>query len=271
MTKLNKNDIIKLRDKLVEKEVFDMTVERLRVSEDTYKRLYDEQKDKIEYLEGFIGDSTVEKIKADKEKIETLSNRVTQQDKEIAVLSNTVKEKDNTISLLREQRDKEIREAEDRIKIQLERSKGAEIREAVKSAKSNEAFKIRQNEVKPLKAQYEALLEHIGETTDRTDKNVLGLIELVTNGFNKIEQLISKGGTQEEIKEAVEEVKRDTISKISKDDIVEECKEIHRLLSEGKTQKEIANLMYPDLNRRETKVSERIKSKTYQKLFNDEN
>lgn len=239
-------------------------IERLKVSEDTYKGLYDEQKEKVSYLEKFIGDSTVESIKADKEKI-------TQMDKQIAVLNNSIKEKDSTISLLREQRDKEIREAEDRIRIQLERSKEAEIREKVNSAKSNEAFKVRQNEVKPLKAQYEALLEHIGETTDRTDKNVLSLIELVTNGFNKIEQLISKGGTQEEIKEAVEEVKRDTISKISKDDIADECLRIHNLLLEGKTQKEIANIMYPDLKRREIKVSDRIKSKAYKEMFNDEN
>lgn len=245
-------------------------VERLKVSEESYKGLYDEQREKIEYLEKFIGDSTVEKIKADRKMIETLNKKVVEQDKQIAVLSNTVKEKDNTICLLREQRDKEIREAEDRIKIQLERNKEAEVRESVKHAKANEAFKVRQNEVKPLKAQYEALLEHIGETTDRTDKNVLNLIELVTNGFNTVEQLISKGGTQEEIKEAVEEVKRDTISKISKDDINEECRKIHSLILEGKTQKEIANIMYPNLARKEIKVSDRIKSKAYQRLFEEQ-
>ena len=247
-----------------------MEVERLRISEESYKSLYDEQKEKVEYLEKFIGDSTVEKIKQDRRMIETLNKKVSEQDKQIAVLSNTIKEKEAAIGLLREQRDKEIEEAKNLVRIQLERDKEAEVRESVKHAKANEAFKVRQNEVKPLKAQYEALLEHIGETTDRTDKNVLNLIELVTNGFNRVEQLISEGGTQEEIREAVEEVKRDTISKINnKEDIIKECREIHSLLEQGKSQKEIANIMYPDLKRKETKVSDRIKSKTYQKLFNE--
>ena len=54
-----------------------MEVERLRISEESYKSLYDEQKEKVEYLEKFIGDSTVEKIKADKKMIDTLKFGIT--------------------------------------------------------------------------------------------------------------------------------------------------------------------------------------------------
>ena len=249
-------------------EVLDMAiVAEMKLDDKEYKRLYNEQREKAEYLEGFIGESTVEQIKQDKDKIESLSKEVVEQDKKIAVLNNKVKEKDNTINLLRENRDKEIKEAENRVKIQVERAKEAEAEEKVRHAKANEAYKVRQNEVKPLKAKYEALLEHIGETTDRTDKNVLQLIELVTSEFDKIEQLITDDRTQVELKEAVREIKRDTINKISKDNIAEECREINRLLNEGKTQKEIANIMYPDIKRREVKVSDRIKSKTYKKMY----
>jgi uncharacterized coiled-coil protein SlyX len=250
-----------------------MTVEKLRVSEESYKNLYDEQKEKIDYLEKFIGDSTVERIKADKGKIETLSKKVAEQDKQIAVLNNSIKEKEEAISLLREQRDKEIKQAIKRV----EREKDNEYAVKLKDKGTNERRNIRNKEVKPLEQKVEEQDKEIdrlqamhSETMEKLEQVLNELstnTELTEKVLELVKSLIEKGEPKEKIVDTIDKA----IETIDRGSVADECRKIHQLVLEGKTQKEIANIMYPDLKRREVKVSDRIKSKTYQKMFNSEN
>ena len=237
--------------------------------------LYQQEKEQREFLQEFIGDATIQEIVSLRQEV-----------KKIPVLEAQLSEKDNTIKEVKEQCEKRI----ENIKAVKKRETEYVKEEALK----NQRYNMQSKQIKPLEEELEktktelkeaqASLESVkaqnieNETLlkSRDDEikrlksielKVDTLTEIITRNFESLIDLINKGSSKEEMIQAVEKVSESLGTKVTKEQIEQECKQIHDYLEQGLSQKEIANLMYPGLGRKEVKVSDRIKSATYKKLY----
>lgn len=259
-------------------------VQEITLGDKEYKRLYEEQRDKINYLERFIGDSTVEQIKRDQDKIEklkterdTYKGQAEEADKRVNEIKKAYEvAKINLEKQIRAEKEKQLidfKKNTNSKKIKPLESKISELELELNSIKEklNQA-KIDKDIADKRVVEVETLLKSRDEEIERLktiENKVDSLTELVSSKLESILDIVSNNGSREDIVEAVEKVSESIGKKVSTQSIEDECRLIHSLLEQGKTQKEIAAILYPDLARREVKVTDRIKSKTYKKLFNN--
>lgn len=238
------------------------TVQQIKLTDETYKRLYKEQEEELSYLKEFIKGSSLKEIKETQQERDSLKI-------ENSNLKGQVEQLKNTVRVIREQADKRVEQAEKRVAIEKDREYSQKLTDKGK----NERRSIREKEVKPVEqklAYVESERDRISEMYNSllTEFNVSHENErLILETCREILERVRDKVNDRETKEAITK----EITNLSKVDIEQECREIHRLLEEGKTQKEVANIMYPDVKRREVKVSARVKSKTYIKMYGDSN
>lgn len=248
--------------------------------------LYDEQIEKCSILEEVLKFSTAEQIRRDQETIKELTSERDSLKGQVDGYNKQLEEvkraydiaKRNLAMQLRAEKEqqladykknttyKKIRPLEDKINsLNNELSSTKEKLKQVELDKSTAEKRV---------VEAETLLKSRDEEIERLktiEEKVDNLTELVSNKLENILDIVSSNGSREDIVEAVEKVSESIGKRVSTKSIEEECRRIHSLMAEGKTQKEIAVLMYPDLARREVKVTDRIKSKTYQRMFNEQN
>ena len=223
-------------------------IKALQLNDKDSNRIIQEQKEELEYLKSFIGNVSIESIKQKDIKITEQERIITEKDKKILVLENSIKEKSSTIELLQKNRKDDIEKAVNQERARLTSLKNTEAENKVKNAKANTANKIRKEELEPIKAKYEALLEHIGETTDRIDINVLQILEIITNAFDNVSKEIDNCTTKEEIKNVLEKTKQEIIEethdktncKPTEEDKKKICNRIRQLELQGLNNKQIA-------------------------------
>lgn len=264
-------------------------IERLEISEDTYKGLYNEQKEKVEYLEGFISKSTVERIKE-------LENK----EKQLETLKVQLDEKDNTIKEIKEQADKRVKA--------IEYMKDRELEITKKSVLDKQRANINYTTVNPLKKELESSqaelervktelekvksdyiesetllrsreeeiqrLKSIEDKVDTNGEKLDSIISKLDISFDSLFELLGETEADDKVVEAVDDI-QDTIntgSKPTEEDKIAICKEIKTLKNLGKTNKQIAESLMKtnkwfigikSLNSAEQKVGRYIKSKHY--------
>ena len=222
-------------------------------------------RERVNLLESVLEYSTAETLNNLKKENKTLTEEAIalrsadeQKDKIIAEkdkLINEIRKNFNTqlkikTSELRRQFEVEKKQALDKQRNNIEYYK-------VKPEK--EKVNIAQEERDRIKEMYDALLsEH--KLSHENEKAIIGLC---TDILNNIKTLIKSGETSEEIIKKIDS----GVESVKSISIKEECEQIHNLLTNGHSKKEIAALMYPDLARREQKVQDRINSKTYINMF----
>ena len=133
------------------------------------------------------------------------------------------------------------------------------------NAKSNGSRKVKaENETlkeanKTQQEMYNSLLEQF----NKSHENELAIMNMCKEILETVKQLVVNGSTAEEVVKTID----NNVETLQKYTIKEECETIHNMLENKYTKKEIANILYPDLKRREQKVQDRINSKLYKDMY----
>lgn len=189
----------------------------------TYRELYEQQSNEVEYLKKFIGDASIQKIK----NLESLTP-------EIKRLQSIIDEKQQTIDLLREQLNKKVQAAV----INREHQLNSEHKTQMKNQKYNTQEKV----IKPLQKENEELKI----TNEQLMKEIQEIKVIVSNNQDLLNKIIEILLNSSNIKTAKEEVitliKNEGLGiKPTQDEKVIIANEIKALMDEGLTQKEIAD------------------------------
>ena len=104
-----------------------------------------------------------------------------------------------------------------------------------------------------------AMLTEVRHLTEMTNT----LLSLCDSKFTVIIDLINNGATKEEVVSCINEAK-ETVAQAR---IRKECIQIHEYILGGYSTSEIASILYPNIERRIQKVSERMSSAIYQQMF----
>lgn len=236
-------------------------IKEIALSENTYKQLYDNVKTENEILTGICSRVVADKIISLEKENKTLTEQVNN-------LEGQLKESSESLSNMKKQYDKSVDDIksayETRLSGQLNRQRilsEEDTKQKVRDAKSNEAKRIRNKEVTPLKAERDALIEQIDRTTKETNNivkelndKVDTLNQLCINSFSEIISIISNAKTVEEIQEAVEDVIVETKTalgipysdnrKPSKADKIAFTNLVNQLSKSGLSNKAIASKLY---------------------------
>lgn len=224
---------------------------------DTLKNNLDKETELRRYLEKFIGDSSIERIK-----------ELEAKEIELKILKVRYEEKEAELSNLRDSINERIKQA---VKL-----KEKELTREREQALKYKQYNIESKKVKPLKQETERLtaekktLEEMYKSLSEDHNKIISILEDIMSMVSNIQQILNDNGTTEEVKKQVENIVRVYGKKPTKEQLVYECKEIHRMLSKGITQKEIASILYPGDKRGEVRVSERKRSKTWRELYNEQ-
>ena len=201
------------------------------------EHLYNEVKHQLDVLQQFIGTTTIQEIE-----------RLKEIEKKASVLEARLKEKDKAIILLKDEADKRVK----MVKEAVERQMTAEKEQSLKYKDKNMRSKV----IKPLLEENERIkdennrLKVTNEDLMEQHKKTHKMLEDVLNKQDKILEIISSGGTVEDIKEII----------IDETSIEDEMTKIKELLQSGKNQKQIAAEIYPKLTlaSAQNKVKRRI-------------
>ena len=244
-------------------------VQELKLSNETYKDLYERQIEENEYLKKFIGKSTTSKIAEIERENEILRL-------ENATLKGQVSEKDKHIESLRIETDKRIEQA---VRI-AKQEKDKEYATKLEDKGKNERRKVRDKEVKPLENKIEQQVQEIDRLQDMHNETMNKLEqvlnELSTNTeitkqvLELVKNLVENGEPKNKIVEAIDNaIEQVNTKKVkSRVELEQEDREIIQLLLSGKTDTEVANIYYSHLNDIEVRRTQLSKRKA-RKRFKD--
>lgn len=238
-------------------------VKEIALSDNTYKQLYETAKAENELITSIATKAVADKVVSLEKENKTLTGQVNSLTVQLAVSNDTVEKMQSTYDkavadiktsyskMLQQQLNRQKKDDEAAAKLQVE------------YAKSNEARRVRNKEVIPLKAERDALVEQIDRTTQETNSivkelndKVTSLTNLCVNSFSEIINIISNAKTVEEVQEAVEDVIVETKTalgipytdnrKPSKADKIAFTNLVNQLSESGLSNKAIANKLYSE-------------------------
>lgn len=232
------------------------------VSQQVYEELLEENK----IIKQFISDCTSAEIQ-----------RYRELEKDNCVLRAQLSEKEKQIKEIKEQTEKRIKSIEILKDREIEYVK----KEAVKKKENN----LQYNKIRPLekekqtvteerdrlKEMYDSLKED-NKTLLEINESQLSLIGEILEIVKRVETKIENGSSVEEIKESIKEINTTVRQrKKTKEELDEEYKQIIDLLNEGKSQKEIGNLLYSHQTEksRESTISRIMKRDRFKKLASE--
>ena len=223
--------------------------------------LYNDTKNKLEYLEGLVGELSVDKIDHLNKELETVK---TERDS----YSGQVKQLELRIQDLKKaHEDGKARqrgkwEADvDYYKNELNKSK-------------TELSKCR-TELNNCKAELNSSEEQLSECRTELEKELIK-VDLLNTMDNKLDTVLAEitsisdmlvemsenNSTKDDVIEAV----KNRVNSINKVDVISECERIYIMTEQGLSAEQIAEIMYPGVKRGSIKVSERRKHKYYENI-----
>lgn len=260
-----------------------MEVERLRISEESYKGLYDEQKEKVDILEEVLKFSTAEQIKRDQETIkeltserDSLKGRVDSYDQQIEELKKAYDiAKRNIERELRVEKEQQLVDYKKntnykKIKPLEEKINGLNV-ELDSIKKKLEQAEVDKDIAEKKVVEVETLLKSRDEEIERLktiEEKVDTIYNYLISNLQEIRDMLVNGSNKEEIishLEEVEETAKERVSK-SKEELEAEDKEIINMLISGKSKSEVADVYYSHLDDAQTRrvqLSKRMKSKRF--------
>lgn len=236
-------------------------VKEITLSDNTYKQLYENAKAENEIISTIASKAVADKVLFLEEKNKTLNEQVNNLTGQLKVSNDTVEKMkstyDKAVADIKTSYNKTLQE-------QLNRQKKydeAVAKQQIRDAKSNEAKRVRNKEVFPLKAERDALVEQIDRTTRDTNEKVTELNETVTkltnlciSSFNEILSILNNSSTIEEAAEAVDDIIVETKTalgisysdnrKPSKADKIAFTNLVNQLSESGLSNKAIASKLY---------------------------
>ena len=258
MIKLTKN-IYDFGYKIIRMEDINMGADRIIKLNTEHEA--DMLREKVSVYESVIDYAVAETVLFLEKENKTLNEQVNNLTGQLKVSNDTVEKMkstyDKAVADIKALYNKMLQEQLNRQKKDDE----AVAKQQVRDAKANEAKRVRNKEVIPLKAERDALVEQIDKTTRDTNEKVTELNETVTNltnlcisSFNEILSILNNSSTIEEAAEAVDDIIVETKTalgipysnnrKPSKQDKIEFTKLVNSLSESGKTNKEIAKHLY---------------------------
>lgn len=221
--------------------------------------------------------------------LETLEKENSELRVERDSLRGQLEQVDKHIRDIKEQADKRVKELENKHESGRERQKG------VWESRLNDSYidiRSKEAEIKRLKQKIseletsreklnnkfiesEALLKSRDEEIERLksiESKIDTLYELLTSNLEEIKDMINSNKDKSEILETIEEMEETVKRKKarSKEEIEAENKEIIRMINEGMTDKEIANIIFKDYsseNSRKVALSKRKNTKGFKGLL----
>ena len=224
------------------------------------RSLYDREKELRETYERVIESSVVERVESLTEQNKVLS----EQNIELRAKFETL---NKSYSDLKSESDKRVEQAVKSIKRELQVEKEQSLKYQRQNIESKKVVPIKK-EKEQVESERDRLQEMYNDL--RADHSeMLTLLRDVFDVVTNIKTLIENNGTMEQVKEQVERVESVESLTVERD-TKRECELIHQLLQEGKTQREIAGIVFPGDKRGERRVSDRKHSKLYERLFGEQ-
>jgi DNA repair exonuclease SbcCD ATPase subunit len=232
--------------------------------------MYNEALHQLDFLKEFIGSTTIEHIKHLEEEV-----------KRIPVLEIQVQEKDRALEEVKRLADKRVQDIKAHMNEQAEKYKDEALqkqryninytdinplKKELESAKQE--LESTKQELGNVKAQYiesETLLRSRDEEIQRLDtlqQTMESMIIEFRENFNNIIRLLDSGASNEEVKNAVNK----SMKAMSSEELDRECEQIFIYTHQGLTNKQIGEIMYPDVNRAPKRVSDRRDRAYYKKI-----
>lgn len=234
--------------------------------------LYNSTKERLEYLEGLVGNLATDKIKQLNKELETArterdnyKGQVEQIEKRIAEIKEQYEKQISNLNKAHEdgkarQRGKwendvnyYIRES-NKYKTELDKCKAELTRVNTELEKSNK-------QTEECKAELNKEMVKVGLLETMNNKLDTVLKE-IANISNMLIELSNNNSTKEEVIEAVKK----KVNNISNIDIAYECEQIYIMTYKGLKVKEIAEELYPGVERGPSKVSERKQHEFYKSI-----
>ena len=224
--------------------------------------LYNNTKEKLDYLESLVGDLATDKIKQLKEELNTIKMERDNYKGQLEQVEKRIKE-------IKEQYEKEIENINKAHEDGKARQRGKWENDVNYYYRESEKYKTELNRVKTeLNNKDEQLNKYKTELEkelikvsllDTMNNKLDTILNEIANISDMLVELDNNNSTKEEVIEAV----KNKVNKISNIDIAHECERIYIMTMQGLTVEQIAEELYPGVKRGRSKVSERKGHKFY--------
>lgn len=210
-------------------------------------------------LKEFIGQASIDEI-----------NRLKEVEKQLAVCQAQLTEKSKAYQDLKDEADKRVKLARESAERQGEQKRIQSLKDKDYNMKSKVVKPLRtkitelETENKELRVTNEDLMNKLGDMQDFLSDFRQENKELL----DKIIGIITSASSIEEARQEVKKITR--TANPSKEDIRKECDYIHQMLSQGWLKKDIADKLWPNTDRRYSKLTQRIQSKYYLEQYGKE-
>ena len=235
--------------------------------------------DKLSVYESIIDYAVVEQMLSLKNKVKDLEDEAIALRATDAEKDKMIEEKDNQLAYIKKNFDTQLNSRLEWQRKQFEAEKNQSLSDQRKNIRAREVkpekekVEAANNERDRVQQMYESLLgefnqSHENEKAMLTEVRHLTemtntLLSLCDSKFTVIIDLINNGATKEEVVSCINEAK-ETVAQAR---IRKECIQIHEYILGGYSTSEIASILYPNIERRIQKVSERMSSAIYQQMF----
>lgn len=234
-------------------------VKQMKLDNDSYKYLYETESEKVALLTTVCSEATaalVQQLKTENSELKLQNSNLIGQ---ISKAEDSIKTMNSMVNDVKAAYENKLKQQEFKNSYTVAEAKAT----SAKQARSSERAKVRATEVKPLKAENDKLLETINNITSQHYKEFTDFVNLsvkqhdeLVNMLTKIINLVSNDDIKNSLKNDIEKLT-----------IKQENEIIHSMLSSGCSNTEIADRLWPTLGRRYAKLSERLKSNSYLKMY----
>ena len=234
-------------------------VKQMKLDSDSYRYLYETESEKVALLTTVCSEATaalVQQLKTENNELKLQNSNLTGQ---LSKAEDSIKTMNSIVNDVKTAYENKLKQQEFKNSYTVIEAKAT----SAKQARNSERAKIRATEVKPLKDENDKLLETINNITSKHYKEFTDFVNLsvkqhdeLVNMLTKIIDLVSNDDKKNSLKSDIEKLT-----------IKQENEIIHSMLSSGCSNTEIADRLWPTLGRRYTKLSERLKSNSYLKMY----
>ena len=234
-------------------------VKQIKLDYDSYKYLYETESEKVALLTTVCSEATaalVQQLKTENNELKLQNSNLIGQ---LSKAEDSIKTMNSMVNDVKTAYENKLKQQEFKNSYTVVEAKAT----SAKQARSSERAKIRATEVKPLKDENDKLLETINNITSQHYKEFTDFVNLSVKQHDELVDMLTK------IIDLVsnDDKKNSLKSDIEKLTIKQENEIIHSMLSSGCSNTEIADRLWPTLGRRYTKLSERLRSNSYLKMY----
>ena len=234
-------------------------VKQIKLDSDSYKYLYETESEKVALLTTVCSEATaalVQQLKTENNELKLQNSNLIGQ---LSKAEDSIKTMNSMVNDVKAAYENKLKQQEFKNSYTVVEAKAT----SAKQARSSERAKVRATEVKPLKAENDKLLETINNITSQHYKEFTDFVNLSVKQHDELVDMLTK------ILDLVnnDDKKNSLKSDIEKLTIKQENEIIHSMLSSGCSNTEIADRLWPTLGRRYTKLSERLRSNSYLKMY----